>query len=67
MAYNLLGLVIERVSNQRYEDYMQQKLLTPLNMTRTYFSKPGSDTEGFISSQVDNWWSTDLGVSLAYD
>jgi len=34
--YTTLGLIIQMVSGQSYEDYMQEHVLTPLGMDRTY-------------------------------
>lgn len=36
--YNLLGLIVETVSRQRYADYMRQHVFTPLGMTHTTLS-----------------------------
>ena len=38
MNYATLGLVIQAVSGQSYEDYVQQHVLGPLGMTNTYTS-----------------------------
>lgn len=35
-GYALLGKVIETVSGERYRDYLQRHMLTPLGMTRTF-------------------------------
>ncbi len=37
MGYTLLGLVIEQVTGQRYEDYLAQSLLTPLGLLDSTF------------------------------
>ncbi|MGG1155454.1 serine hydrolase domain-containing protein [Brevibacillus formosus] len=37
-AYGLLGAIIERVSNQTYENYVATHILQPLGMNRTVFS-----------------------------
>jgi len=37
MGYTLLGMIIEAVTKQRYEDYLDRFLLTPLGMTRSTF------------------------------
>lgn len=65
MAYGLLGLVIERVSNEKLEDYIQHKILTPLHMTNTFLTKPTNDKIGFFTNG-NSWWSTDLGFAAAY-
>lgn len=36
-AFALLGTIIERVTGQRYEDFVTQRILEPLGMTRTTF------------------------------
>lgn len=38
-GYVLLGAVIERVSGQRYQDYVQERILDPLGMRRTVFDR----------------------------
>lgn len=37
MGYALLGMTIEAVTNQRYEDYLQAALLSPLGMENSTF------------------------------
>ncbi|MGM0410583.1 MAG: serine hydrolase domain-containing protein [Bacillota bacterium] len=37
--YNILGLIIETVSDMSYEDYIRKNILTPLEMNNTYLSK----------------------------
>ncbi|HVP93019.1 MAG TPA: serine hydrolase domain-containing protein, partial [Acidobacteriota bacterium] len=38
-GYELLGIIIERVSGMRYESYVREKILEPLNMNRSTFLK----------------------------
>lgn len=38
-GYTLLGLIIEKVSGMSYEDYIHEKILKPLKMYRSTFSK----------------------------
>lgn len=38
--YNLLGYLIERVSNMSYQDYMEQSILRPLGLMHTYAGEP---------------------------
>jgi len=44
-GYILLGAVIEKVSGQAYADYIQEHILDPLGMTRTFFSKARVDAD----------------------
>ncbi|MGC8606737.1 MAG: serine hydrolase [Vulcanisaeta sp.] len=37
-GYVILGLIIKRVSGLPYEDFVKEKILKPLGMTRTYFT-----------------------------
>ncbi|WP_243668857.1 beta-lactamase family protein [Vulcanisaeta sp. JCM 16161] len=37
-GYVILGLIIKRVSGMPYEDFVREKILKPLGMTRTYFT-----------------------------
>lgn len=46
MGYTLLGMIIEAVTKQRYEDYLDNFLLTPLGMTRSTFH--------FVTQQGEN-------------
>jgi CubicO group peptidase (beta-lactamase class C family) len=39
MNYNLLGLIIEAASGEKYADYVQEHILTPLDMRHTYTSQ----------------------------
>ncbi|MFN8445637.1 MAG: serine hydrolase domain-containing protein [Caldilineaceae bacterium] len=41
-GYDLLGLLVARVSGQKFPDFMQQRIFAPLGMTRT-FSLPRRD------------------------
>ncbi len=45
--YNILGLVIEKVSGQSYENYLTENILQPLEMFNTYLNK--DDAAGVVS------------------
>lgn len=38
LGYSLLGVLIERMSGQSYESYIQEHILTPLNMKQSNFT-----------------------------
>jgi CubicO group peptidase (beta-lactamase class C family) len=37
--YDVLGLIVQMVSGMHYEDYIEQNIFTPLNMTNSYTDK----------------------------
>ena len=39
-AYNIVGLIIEKLSGQQWGDFINEHLFKPLNMTRTYTQNP---------------------------
>lgn len=65
MTYDVLGIVVERVSGQSYGDFVQNRIFTPLNMTRSFVTKPENDSIGFISNE-SNFWSTSMGFEQSY-
>jgi D-alanyl-D-alanine carboxypeptidase len=42
-GYNLLGKIIERISDQRYDQFMQNNFLTPNSLNQTSFPYLGTD------------------------
>ncbi len=47
VSYDILGLVIQYASGMSYEDFVEQKVLTPLNMTQTYVYREDAVNAGF--------------------
>ena len=41
--YNLLGLIIEKVSGLSYREYMESEILRPLGLNNTFVGKPEGD------------------------
>ncbi|KAI8658819.1 Beta-lactamase domain-containing protein [Fusarium keratoplasticum] len=60
VAFLILGLVIEEVSGQKFEDFVQEKVLEVAGMTSTTYTKPG-DSVGAISPD-DVYWNATLGI-----
>jgi D-alanyl-D-alanine carboxypeptidase len=81
--YVLLGLVVERVTGQRFSDYVRRKVLRPSGMTHSLlpndakFPKPHAEgyTEQTLSGQLENstnwnpsWgWSAGAMISTLSD
>ncbi|KAJ4201207.1 hypothetical protein NW767_006859 [Fusarium falciforme] len=60
VAFLILGLVIEEVSGQKFEDFVQEKVLDVAGMTSTTYTKP-EDSVGAISPD-DVYWNATLGI-----
>lgn len=47
--YDILGYVIEQVTNQSYEEYMNTEVLEPLGLQHTFLSKAEAETSGTMA------------------
>lgn len=64
IGLTLLGLVIETVTNQTYEDWIQHSIINPVKMNKTFMSTP-ADSLGFIPTNAIDW-DVKLGVEAPY-
>lgn len=60
MNFVLLGLALEALSGQSYEDIVAQRIFQPLGMKHSRLTKP-RDGEGVIPN-VANDWNADIGT-----
>jgi CubicO group peptidase (beta-lactamase class C family) len=44
--YNILGLIVQTVSGQSFEDYVEEHIFSPLEMTNSYTSKSEAEANG---------------------
>ena len=65
-AYDLLGLVIERVSHQPYVDYINQNLLQPAGMTYSSFLYQKIPVERRSAPHIKNWLTGKVKKSNYY-
>ena len=57
LAFALLGIVIERVTGQPYMDYVRERLLEPLGLTRITFEPEQPAAKGYVSQPyADGVW-----------
>src|SRR4029079_19107726 len=57
LAFALLGIVVERVSGVAYRDYVEQRLLQPVGLTRTGFDPEARAAKGYlVKPYVEGVW-----------
>lgn len=61
IGFAILGLVVESVTGQTYEQFVSEAILAPLNLTRTSISTP-TDRNVVEAS----WFGSDLGIENSY-
>jgi len=75
-GYILLGAIIEKVSSQTYEQFIQQNIFTPLGMKQSYYDSTsrvilrrvagyGKDSEGYINAHYISMTQAYSGGALA--
>ncbi|MFA9466447.1 MAG: serine hydrolase domain-containing protein [Velocimicrobium sp.] len=60
--YDILALIMEEVTGQRYQDFVTDNILRPLGMTESYFST-GQEN---VSDKLTKGYKTFFGKSLEY-
>ena len=53
--YSLLALVVERVSGQKFQDFVAKNIFEPLGMKQTHFLKVEGGTFGVLPNQTQNY------------
>lgn len=64
-GFNLLAVIIERVSGKRYHQFLQDEFLTPLQMTHTSFPYIGTDQQ-IPAPYLTSWLKINNSL-IAYD
>ncbi|KAL1837870.1 hypothetical protein VTJ49DRAFT_3296 [Mycothermus thermophilus] len=57
MAFELLAFAIENITGTPFPDLVQEHILQPLNLTRTFLTHPGNDS----NAAVFETWDMDYG------
>ena len=54
VAVDVTGLIVERISGQRLDKYIQEHILAPLEMNDTFFEVPESERDRFAQNHFIN-------------
>jgi CubicO group peptidase (beta-lactamase class C family) len=63
--YNVLGLIVQTVSRQTYESYLQEHLFTPLAMRQTFTSQVEAQQHG-LATGYRYWFGVPVPTDLPY-
>ncbi|SDC94051.1 CubicO group peptidase, beta-lactamase class C family [Terribacillus halophilus] len=64
--YLILGAIIEEVTKQKFADYMQQHIFSPLGMTHTAADEDAANRTGYRSG-YQSWFGYPVKSKVAYD
>ncbi len=59
--YDILALIMEEVTGEKYESYIENHILVPLGMNHSFFRTKDEDSQKIIQG-----YKTSFGASLAY-
>ena len=62
--YNILGLIIERVSNKKYSEYMTTSVFTPLGLSNTFADGIGKKDNLVIGQKVIFFGTTNFDYQI---
>ncbi len=62
LGFELLGMVIERVTGMKYEDYMKKFILTPLGMSECSFNETYEVGKKLVTTYAGNFQSAQFDI-----
>ncbi len=54
VAVDITGLIVQRISGQRFDEYLQEHIFAPLGMVDTFFSVPDDKMDRFLPNHAWN-------------
>ena len=66
LNYTILGLIIQTVAGESYEQYMQQRILAPLGMRNSYMS-PEEAQRHSLATGYEFWFDRPVPTELFYN
>jgi CubicO group peptidase (beta-lactamase class C family) len=64
--YNILGLIVEKVSGQSYETYVKQHILDPLGMHNSVMSETAAKSRGLVTG-YRYWFGFPFAADLPFN
>lgn len=64
--YDILGLIVQTVSGQSFEDYIEEYIFAPLEMTNSYTSKAQADANGLAVGHTYFFGSPRVSADAPY-
>jgi CubicO group peptidase (beta-lactamase class C family) len=64
--YNILGLIVEKVSGQSYETYVKQHILDPLEMHNSVMSETAAKSRGLVTG-YRYWFGFPFAADLPFN
>ncbi len=64
--YSVLGLIVQTVSGQSYEDYVEKRILDPLQMQNSYTSEAAAQPHGLATGH-NYWFGRPRSADLPYN
>lgn len=61
VAVDVTGLIVQRISGQPFDEYLQEHVFTPLGMTDTFFSVPDDKLDRFLPNHA---WNPQAGALI---
>lgn len=62
IAFPILAFAVESITNQSFASFVENEILKPTNMTRTFATTP-DDAMGFLPAN-DLFWDAQLGFAV---
>jgi len=64
--YDILGLIVQTVSGQSFEDYIEEHIFSPLEMTNSYTSKTEAEANGLAVGHTYFFGNARFAVDAPY-
>jgi CubicO group peptidase (beta-lactamase class C family) len=64
--YSVLGLIVQSVSGQSYEEYLQEHIFDPLEMRHSFTSQAAAERDGMVTGHV-TWFRIPIAKDVPFN